>query len=158
DPSRILGQDNLFQYRSYMGICLRIQPSDKPLDILRSMAAALTCETPIQISYTQGKTPLVVSDQWKHLLPLFRIVEETEDHFLQRVQAGAFKRIRLLSPADAALQLAAAESACHLDFAPVLTNGRFELLHYLREIAISFDYHRYGNLGVREGEVRKPIF
>jgi RHH-type proline utilization regulon transcriptional repressor/proline dehydrogenase/delta 1-pyrroline-5-carboxylate dehydrogenase len=157
DPSRVVGQDNLFQYRSYMGICLRIQPNDQPLDILRVCAAALTCETPIQISYTKGKTPMVISDQWKHLMPLFRIVEEAEEHFLKRVEAGAFKRIRLLTPPNPALQLAASESACHLDFAPVLTNGRFELLHYLREVAISFDYHRYGSLGVREGEVRKPI-
>lgn len=157
DPSRIVGQDNLFQYRSYMGICLRIQPKDQPLDILRVCAAALTCETPIQISYTKGQTPMTISDQWKHLMPLFRVVEETEAHFLQRVQAGAFKRIRLLTPANDKLQLAASESACHLEQAPVLANGRFELLHYLREVAISFDYHRYGNLGVREGEVRKPI-
>ncbi len=90
-------------------------------------------------------------------MPLFRIVEESEDHFLQRVQAGAFKRIRLFSPPTPALQLAASESFCHLSSAPVLSNGRFELLHYLREVAISFDYHRYGNLGVREGEVRKPV-
>jgi RHH-type proline utilization regulon transcriptional repressor/proline dehydrogenase/delta 1-pyrroline-5-carboxylate dehydrogenase len=157
DPSRVVGQDNLFQYRSYMGICLRIQPHDKPLDILRVLAAALTCETPLQISYTKGKTPMIVSDQWKHLMPLFRVVEESEEHFLQRVQAGAFRRIRLLTTPSSELQLAAAESACHLDCAPVLTNGRFELLHYLREVSISFDYHRYGNLGVREGEVRKPV-
>lgn len=157
DPSRILGQDNLFQYRSYMGICLRIQNDDAPLDILRSLAAALTCETPIQISFTKGNTPLVVSDQWKHLMPLFRIVEESEPHFLQRVQAGAFKRIRLLSEPTAALLTAASESFCHVDDAPVLSSGRFELLHYLREVSISCDYHRYGNLGVREGEIRKPV-
>ena len=90
-------------------------------------------------------------------MPLFRIVEETEEHFLERVEAGAFKRIRLLTPPNPALQLAASKSACHLDYAPDLANGRFELLHYLREVAISFDYHRYGNLGIREGEVRKPI-
>ncbi|HEX4839154.1 MAG TPA: bifunctional proline dehydrogenase/L-glutamate gamma-semialdehyde dehydrogenase [Rhabdochlamydiaceae bacterium] len=157
DPSRILGQDNLFQYRSYMGICLRIQTDDAPLDILRSLAAALTCETPIQISFTKGNTPLLISDQWKHLMPLFRIVEESEAHFLQRVQAGAFKRIRLLSKPALALLAAASESFCHVDDAPVLSSGRFELLHYLREVAISCDYHRYGNLGVREGEVRKPV-
>lgn len=157
DPSRILGQDNLFEYRSYTGICLRIQPADKPLDILRTLAAALTCETPLQISYTKGTTPLVINDQWKHLLPLFRVVEETEDHFLKRVQAGSFKRIRLITPPKPELTQAASESFCHLDYAPVLTNGRFELLHYLREVAISSDYHRYGNLGVREGEVRKPV-
>lgn len=157
DPTRILGQDNLFQYRSFMGICLRIQQDDAPLDILRSLAAALTCETPIQVSFTKGKTPLTVSDQWKHLMPLFRIVEESEEHFLQRVHAGAFKRLRLLSKPSLAILTAASESFCHVDHAPVLSSGRFELLHYLREVAISCDYHRYGNLGVREGEVRKPV-
>ncbi len=157
DPTRLVGEDNLFQYRPYYGICLRIQSSDDPLDILRVCAAAMTCETPIQISWTKGETPLQITDQWKHIMPLFRIVQETDAHFNERVKTGAFKRVRLLSPSTPELQLAAAESACHLDFAPVLTNGRFELLHYLREVAISVDYHRYGNLGVREGEVRKPI-
>jgi RHH-type proline utilization regulon transcriptional repressor/proline dehydrogenase/delta 1-pyrroline-5-carboxylate dehydrogenase len=157
DPSRIVGQDNLFQYRSYHGICLRIQPNDKPLDILRVCAAALSCQTPIQISWTKNQTPITITDNWKHLMPLFRIVEESESHFIERVRNGSFKRIRLLTSPSTTLQQAAAESACHLDQAPVLTNGRFELLHYLREVAISSDYHRYGNLGVREGEVRKPV-
>ena len=38
-----------------------------------------------------------------------------------------------------------------------LMSGRLELLHFLREVAISIDYHRYGNLGMREGELRRPI-
>lgn len=157
DPSRVVGQDNLFQYRPYHGICLRIQQNDNPLDILRVCAAALSCQTPIQISWTKNQTPVSINEQWKHLMPLFRIIEEAEDHFLQRVRSGSFKRIRLLSSPSPKLQEAAAESACHLEEAPVLSNGRFELLHYLREVAISTDYHRYGNLGVREGEVRNPI-
>ncbi len=36
-------------------------------------------------------------------------------------------------------------------------NGRLELLQFLREMSISIDYHRYGNLGMREGEWRAPI-
>ncbi|MEN9654219.1 MAG: putative proline dehydrogenase/delta-pyrroline-5-carboxylate dehydrogenase, partial [Chlamydiota bacterium] len=36
-------------------------------------------------------------------------------------------------------------------------NGRLELLHYLREVSVSIDYHRYGNLGPREGEIRKVV-
>jgi RHH-type proline utilization regulon transcriptional repressor/proline dehydrogenase/delta 1-pyrroline-5-carboxylate dehydrogenase len=28
------------------------------------------------------------------------------------------------------------------------------LLWYVREQSVSFDYHRYGNLGVRSGEAR----
>jgi RHH-type proline utilization regulon transcriptional repressor/proline dehydrogenase/delta 1-pyrroline-5-carboxylate dehydrogenase len=30
-------------------------------------------------------------------------------------------------------------------------------LHYLQEVSISIDYHRYGNLGLRDGELRSPI-
>ena len=157
DPSKVLGQDNFLRYRPYNSIVFRIQGSDSPLDILRVCAAALSCETPIQISWSKGESKLPVSDQWKHLMPLFKIVHESNEHFIERVRLGAFRRVRLLTPPSAALQKAASESACHLAHAPVLASGRFELLHYLREIAISFDYHRYGNLGVREGEIRRPL-
>jgi len=50
------------------------------------------------------------------------------------------------------------DSATFLDIAPVLSSGRFEILHYLREVSISYHYHRYGNLGTREGEMRKPLY
>jgi RHH-type proline utilization regulon transcriptional repressor/proline dehydrogenase/delta 1-pyrroline-5-carboxylate dehydrogenase len=40
---------------------------------------------------------------------------------------------------------------------PVVAAGRIELLWYLREQSISFDYHRYGNLGRRAGELRRPL-
>ena len=155
DPTRIVGQDNLFTYRSYKGMAFRLSSTDTPLDVLRVCAAALLCDTPLYLSY--DKPPLVINDTWKHLMPLFHIVHEPENHFLERVKKGAFRRVRLLSPPGEALQLAAATGACHLDFAPVLSSGRFELLHYLQEVVVSVDYHRYGNLGVREGEVRKPV-
>src|SRR5690606_2611309 len=40
---------------------------------------------------------------------------------------------------------------------PVLAEGRIELLWYLTEQSISHDYHRYGNLGARTGEPRRPV-
>ena len=55
------------------------------------------------------------------------------------------------------LQRAASQVACHLAFDPVLAHGRLELLRYLREIAICINYHRYGNLGLRETQTRKPL-
>ena len=42
----------------------------------------------------------------------------------------------------------------HLADAPVLAEGRIELLWYLREQSLSHAYHRYGNLGARAGERR----
>ena len=41
--------------------------------------------------------------------------------------------------------------------APVLAQGRVELLWYLREQSISIDYHHYGNMGTREGEERTEV-
>jgi RHH-type proline utilization regulon transcriptional repressor/proline dehydrogenase/delta 1-pyrroline-5-carboxylate dehydrogenase len=38
--------------------------------------------------------------------------------------------------------------------APVLVNGRIELLWNVREQSVSDDYHRYGNLGKRATEIR----
>jgi acyl-CoA reductase-like NAD-dependent aldehyde dehydrogenase len=40
---------------------------------------------------------------------------------------------------------------------PVLAEGRIELLWYLTEQSISHDYHRYGNLGARTTEPRRPV-
>ncbi|MGH2637869.1 MAG: proline dehydrogenase family protein, partial [Rhabdochlamydiaceae bacterium] len=93
DPSRIIGEDNLLQYRPYHGICLRIQSQDSPLDILRACAAALASNASLQFSWTKAETPIEITTQWKTLMPTFRFVEETEARFLERVKLGAFHRI-----------------------------------------------------------------
>lgn len=155
DSTKILGQDNLFFYKNYSGIVFRLSKNIAPLDILRVCAAALSCGTVLQISWTKGETSFSMEEPWKRLLPLFKVIQESEAHFLERVKLGVFTRIRLLSKPSDSLKIIAAEGASHLAYAPVLASGRFELLHYLREVALSKDYHRYGNLGVREGDVRK---
>jgi RHH-type proline utilization regulon transcriptional repressor/proline dehydrogenase/delta 1-pyrroline-5-carboxylate dehydrogenase len=157
DPSKILGQDNILHYRPQTDLCLRIQAEDSPLDLMRILAAALICHISLEISWMKKEQPLPINDQWPHLLSSFRFVEENEEQFYARVKQGSFQHIRLASPPKADLQKAAAVSATYLASTPVLASGRFELLHYLREEAISIDYHRYGNLGVREGEMRKSI-
>ncbi len=157
DVTKILGQDNFLRYTQQHGIVFRLYPQDTALDILRVCAAAMYCETPIQLSLSKEQHFPTFLESWKRHFPLFKIIYESEDYFLERVRLGSFKRIRLLSsPTDKLIQVAA-ESASHIASAPVLASGRLELLHYLREVAISHDYHRYGNLGVREGEMRKAI-
>jgi RHH-type proline utilization regulon transcriptional repressor/proline dehydrogenase/delta 1-pyrroline-5-carboxylate dehydrogenase len=157
DPSRIVGQDNLLRYRPHKHLCFRIQDEDSALDLMRVFAAGICCKNHMEVSWTKGHIHHSIAGQLSHLHHYFKFVEETEDQFNQRVKKGHFKRVRLLAPPSDALKAAAAESATYLNAAPVLANGRFELLHYLREIAFSIDYHRYGNLGLRESEERKPI-
>ncbi|MBS0604838.1 MAG: proline dehydrogenase family protein [Verrucomicrobia bacterium] len=157
DPSKIIGQDNILRYRPHKRVCFRIQESDKPLDILRVLAAAMSCGAHIEVSWSHGHSHIQVRDHLRPLFKFFHVVEEKDDHFNQRVKTGQFRRVRLISPPSEALKVAASESGAFLDSTPVLSNGRFELLHYLREISFSIDYHRYGNLGSREGESRKPL-
>ncbi len=152
DPSLILGQDNFQQYASHPQMTLRVQYEDRPLDILRVAAAALTCGTPLEISDVRGST-----QKWLHQSGLSSLIPyfiETEDSFIERIKKGLIKRIRLLSQASDQLQEAFAQAACYLNHGPVLANGRLELLHYLREVSVSINYHRYGNLGDREKEKR----
>ncbi len=156
DPTKILGQDNFFRYVPRKNICLRIEPHSNPFDALRVCAAALTCGSGMEVSWAQKSTKAKALN-WLELVPVLRVIEESNETFLTRVQNGKINRIRLVEPASSSLHSAAAEKGIHIIDAPVLANGRLELLHYLREVAISIDYHRYGNLGSREGELRKPI-
>jgi RHH-type proline utilization regulon transcriptional repressor/proline dehydrogenase/delta 1-pyrroline-5-carboxylate dehydrogenase len=157
DPSQVVGQDNILRYRPHKKVCFRIQDQDTSLDILRVLAAAISCNAHIEVSWSQGHSHIHFKEHLRPLSHFFHIVEESEDQFNRRVKEGAFRRIRLISAPSDPLKFAASESASFLDFAPVLSNGRFELLHFLREIIFSIDYHRYGNLGLREKENRKPI-
>lgn len=154
DPSQIVGQDNFFEYVPRDRIVLRLHSKSNPLDALRVCAAALTCGAGLELScdFSEAK-PL----PWVLLNSIFVVSKEEEMAFLDRVRSGAFSRVRLIEPASYELLKFAAEGSIHVVDDPVLATGRFELLHYLREVSLSIDYHRYGNLGAREGEKRKPI-
>lgn len=154
DKSLIVGQDNFLKYVPQKEMCLRIDAKASALDVFCSLAAMICCETSLVISIDPSH-PLIGA--LKPLLRAFKWHKASASKFLSHVKQGTFKKVRLLTPPDLLLYQAAAPHLCYLATAPVLWNGRFEVLHYLREVAISFDYHRYGNLNLREGEKRSPI-
>lgn len=157
DQSKVVGEDNYFRYLPHKKMVFRITAQDKPLDYLRVFAAALTTETRLEISWEKGEDSIMRGANWEALLPLFNIIEENEETFINRMEQAHIKRVRMLSEPSPALKKAAGEIAAYIDHTPVLANGRVELLHYLREMSLSISYHRYGNLGLREGELRRPI-
>ena len=152
DPTKVVGQDNFFHYVPRKHLVLRIEENSVPLDVLRSAAAALTVGAELELSYSGTS-----GHEWRALIPMVHAVTETAEQFAERVRSGKIQRIRLVEQASKDLREAAAESAAYIADAPVLANGRLELLYYLREVSLSIDYHRYGNVGLREGELRKPI-
>jgi len=132
----------------------RITKNTEVLDALRILAAALTCSCPIEISTSVERTDKV---EWKELSLYLKHIEEDKPTFEKRVANGEFNKIRVSSKASDELLKAASVHATTIIDSPVLTNGRAELLCYLREVSISIDYHRHGNLGLREDELRKPV-
>ncbi|MBI5272361.1 MAG: proline dehydrogenase family protein [Chlamydiia bacterium] len=156
DPTKIVGQDNYFRYLPRRHMALRLTAQSDLFDALRVVAAALTCSAPIEVSWPENGSISSPVD-WNALAPFLRIVKESNEELIERMQKGAIQRLRLVEPPPKLLQIAASQTDVHIIHDPVLANGRLELLHYLKEVAISIDYHRYGNLGLREGELRKAI-
>jgi len=146
DPSGILGQDNLLYYVPQFPQTLRIGPSDRMIDIFRIAAAAILVNAPLEISIS----PELISEFFCINHPSIQICEEEEDQLLARIATGKIRKIRFLKPATATFAIALADASCTIISEPVLANGRIELLHYLREVSLSIDYHRYGYLGARE--------
>lgn len=157
DLSRIVGEDNFFCYVPRNPILLRIKHNDNPLDYLRSFAAAFLLQVPLEVSFDKQVGNKIKETSWKKILPKFRFIEETDNQLIQRIKKGDVKRIRMLQAPTKLLLTTAAKHNCYVNHHKVLALGRLELLHYVREASFSIDYHRYGNLGTREGEPRTPI-
>lgn len=155
DPSLVLGQDNLHRYIPHSQLLLRVEKENSFLDILRVIAASAICKTPLEISVEDE----VVCRHLKQVsLPLFAsLLHETEAQLRGRISEGKIKRARLLGPVSQVLLESFAKASCCLNKGGVMANGRVELLQMLREVSISSDYHRYGNLGDREQEKRAPL-
>ncbi len=157
DPSMVLGQDNLLSYVPHPQVLLRVNTHDDLFDVMRVIGAAIIAGTQLIVSGDEEKVQVLAGADWLKMAPAVEIVKEREDQLTERLGQGAYKRIRLLSAPSLKLRQTMADAACSVHLSPVLANGRVELFHYLREISISSDYHRYGNLGERENEERAAV-
>lgn len=137
DNSLIMGEDNFLRYIPRKKMILRLNHEDKQIDVLRVVAAAMTCGAEITISTNVA--------QFEH--PSSCV--ESEEELLSRIQKYSIKRVRFLSPPSENMRKKLVDNGCYITVAPVLANGRIELLKYLREQSLTISYHRYGNLGER---------
>jgi len=157
DSSKLVGQDNYLKYVPLKGLTFRVTSNQNEFDIMRVLAAALTCECKLEISFDKENTQL------KHLnlseLSLsFKVTNEKESDLIARIKSEQISRIRILEEPSKAICETAALTGCYLSYQPIVANGNIELLHYTKEITTSINYHRrYGNLGIRGGELRKQI-
>ena len=163
DHFRLLGQDNVRRYLSFAEVRVRFAPEDTLFDLFARAGAARVTGARVLVSTPPGAVPDAVrllddlTDSWAASIEFINETDEQLAEVIRALPAHASERIRYAAPerVPKIIRQAAAESGIYLADEPVLANGRVELLWYLREQSISYDYHRYGNLGARADERRK---
>lgn len=142
DIHHILGEQNVFRYLPLKNMLFRVQPSDKLTDVLRIITAASIAKTPLTISIDTNH-PFVAT--LKTLYGSTNIKIQQEEAFLADMEK--YERIRTCSAAlSEAVYRRAAQLGKYIATSSPLCEGRVELLHYLKEQSIAYEYHRYGSI------------
>jgi RHH-type proline utilization regulon transcriptional repressor/proline dehydrogenase/delta 1-pyrroline-5-carboxylate dehydrogenase len=165
DHFRLVGEDNFRRYLPVTPMRIRVHAEDTAFEVFARAAAsaAAGCRTIVSTPPTldgPARDAVALLDQltdpWAAAI---EFIEETDDELAEEMQEGGVRRIRYAHHARAPeiIRRASAESYVYLADAPVLAEGRVELLWYLQEQSLSHVYHRYGNLGRRAEEPRAAV-
>lgn len=162
DHFNLIGQDNVRRYLPVRRVRIRVHAEDSDFDLIARVAAARTAGCGITVSTPPG----FVSDTLTQLhadteswAAAIEFIEETDKDLAHAITQREMDRVRYAAPhrVPRTVREAAAEMQIYIADAPPLMHGRIELLAYVEEQSLSFDYHRYGNLGARSAETRAPL-
>lgn len=140
DVNNLYGEQNIFRYLPLENMVLRLFPQDSLEQVEMIVYAAELCKTPLTLSL-DPKDPKASKLLFMGLKPQKECLEAFTESM------GAYERIRTCSP-DLPLDLyqAAARADKYIACSAPVREGRVELLHYIREQSLSFEYHRYGSI------------
>jgi RHH-type proline utilization regulon transcriptional repressor/proline dehydrogenase/delta 1-pyrroline-5-carboxylate dehydrogenase len=153
DYFHLRGQDNIVCYLPIGIVVVRIHPDDSLFDVLARAAAVRITGCQLLISLVRGLnnkiTEFLGSNPGKRFLADAAVMQQSDKDLIAIIPD--VQRIRYAAPerVSAYVFRAAAKTGFYISRAPVLMEGRIELLHYFREQSICNNYHRYGNLGER---------
>ena len=144
DVSHIYGEENMFRYLPLKNLGFRIQESDSLLDTLIVMMSAHTVKTPLTVSISADDSKLEAVEKVAAFLK-HKVKKQSIDTFISEMDA--YERVRTCSAElSDDFYTKAAKSGKHIASNKPLAEGRLELLHYLKEQSISYEYHRYGSI------------
>jgi len=140
---RLVGQDNYLYFTPRNWLFLLFHDNDTLFDVLCILSACLICGCTATIGMQDDlrkKCERIVS-----LLERKKLIVMNYDEAVTHITRTPQAHIRALSyPQDAHLNKIAAQMGC-FDVTTPSRQGRLELLHYMREVSLSNEYHRYGN-------------
>ena len=125
DPTGLFCEANVLRYRPLDRVVLRAEADASSRDIARVRAAAHRCGVDLLESSA---------------------ADETVAEFAARVGSLEGQRLRVVGSPSDDLRAVALQAGLHMADDPVTRDGHIELLHYLREQAVSRTTHRYGNV------------
>ncbi len=161
DDVKLVGQDNIRRYLPLVSVHVRVHPDDSAFEVFARVCAARAARARVVVSSPPRPMPIVraldkLTESWGASV---EFVEESAAALVDAIENGQVDRLRYgaRDRVDRAVREAIGDSGVYIADSPVVAEGRIELLWYLREQSISDDYHRYGNLGDRRNEVRRPV-
>lgn len=140
DINNLVGEQNVFRYLPLKNMVLRLFKGEDNEKARMVALAARLCNTPLTISFD------IDDDRASALRDLgCEMKKESLQEFIQSMPN--YDRIRTLSP-DIPREMyeKAAQTDKYIATAPPVKNGRVELIHYIKEQSITFEYHRYGSI------------
>lgn len=142
DIHQIRGEKNIFRYLPLKKMALRIFPGDLISDLLMVLKAAELAGTQLDLSSAED-------DETIDILRTFNswsaFHEETDAVFAERMQV--YERIRCVRTALPEVLISkSAQTGMYIASQSPVAEGRIEMLHYLKEQSVSYEYHRYGNI------------
>lgn len=156
DYFHLRGQDNILRYLPLGTIAVRIHPDDTLFEALARIAAVIVAKSTPVISVPRdlenSVTRFLAGRNGRRFRGDVPLTRQSDDELIARLPE--IQRIRYAAPdrVPPAVYAAAAQSGFYIARAPVLMEGRVELIWYFREQSICNNYHRYGNLGERAME------
>jgi RHH-type proline utilization regulon transcriptional repressor/proline dehydrogenase/delta 1-pyrroline-5-carboxylate dehydrogenase len=153
DYFHLRGQDNIHRYLPLGTIVIRLHAQDSLFDVLARLAATRIAGNLPVISIPEelnnAATAFLTTMEGRQIVGKAIVRRQSDEALIASM--AIVQRIRYAAPGRVpeAVLAAAAKKGFYIARAPVLMEGRIELLHYCQNQSLCDTYHRYGNLGDR---------
>lgn len=154
---QVLGQENIFRYRKVGNYTMRVHPEDLISDILLRLLAGVIAGNDISISIPASMRDNNVTGFLKsHFLqPItYSLSIESDDELRAHILSNRIDRLAYTHPEKVPENIYHAAVQVNLPIIrqKPLMEGRFLMLEQFNEQCITYTYHRYGNLGLKQFE------
>jgi RHH-type proline utilization regulon transcriptional repressor/proline dehydrogenase/delta 1-pyrroline-5-carboxylate dehydrogenase len=145
DVSHIYGEENTFRYLPLKNMGFRIEDADNLTDIMLVILAADIAKTPLTVSFSNRNRNRKTIEKICKDSKSVKVVKQTTEAFI--TEMNYYERVRTCTNGlPDAFYARAAELGKHIADNKPLAEGRLELLNYLKEQSIAYEYHRYGSI------------